>query len=64
METKLETTFSNIEQSPVETPKSDDYERVPEARGRDVNTLPLSYFYSAYFLGQVTLASDHTYSCD
>lgn len=51
-DTKLETTYSNTEQATMEKPKLvDDDERVPEARGRDVHTLPFSYFYSAYFLG-------------
>lgn len=37
---------THIEQVPQENS-----DRVPEALGRDVSTLPLSYFYSAKFLG-------------
>jgi hypothetical protein len=35
----------------IEKISPEDSDRVPEALGRDVSTLPLSYFYSAKFLG-------------
>lgn len=56
---KLETTYSNAEQATNEELEVDYDERVPEAHGRDVSTLPLSYFYSPYFLGYVAMRTDY-----
>jgi hypothetical protein len=42
---------ANLDTQHIEKIPPQESERVPEALGRNLDTLPLSYFYSPKFLG-------------